>query len=128
MYVRWSRTSGYVLTLFVRLSILLTSTKIERYGAVLVLDLYRVRLEPATAHISTWATNRPLLPRTYDLPFFLDVGNGPSYNFTIPFAPGTEVSFHSLNSCTKLLTAVADAYVHGAQLLKVSHQRVDLYI
>ncbi|KAL1754032.1 hypothetical protein FB107DRAFT_291945 [Schizophyllum commune] len=28
---------------------------------------------------------------TYELPFFLDVGNGPSYNFTIPFAPGTEM-------------------------------------
>ncbi|KAL1708874.1 hypothetical protein EV121DRAFT_276824 [Schizophyllum commune] len=63
MYVRWSRTSG--------------SSGTAPYS-FLIYTAYVKR-----QRISSFAT--------YDLPFFLDVGNGPSYNFTIPFAPGTEM-------------------------------------
>ncbi|KAI5823522.1 hypothetical protein K523DRAFT_403968 [Schizophyllum commune Tattone D] len=51
---------------------------------------------------------------TYDLPFFLDVGNGPSYNFTIPFAPGTEFDSSGSNGgCSSIINIVPNTTAFG---------------
>ncbi|KAL1663900.1 hypothetical protein GGF50DRAFT_127618 [Schizophyllum commune] len=92
MYVRWSRTSG--------------SSGTAPYSFLIY-----------TAYVKH--QRQFLLHRTYDLPFFLDVGNGPSYNFTIPFAPGTEMlmcmfdSSGSNGGCSSIINIVPNTTAFG---------------
>ncbi|KAI5887960.1 uncharacterized protein SCHCODRAFT_01192793 [Schizophyllum commune H4-8] len=93
MYVKWSRTSG--------------SSSTPPYSFL----IYTAYVKRQRLFVRAPGQLTGCHCRTYDLPFFLDAGNGPTYNFTIPFAPGTEMLMCMVRIC-----------------LEVSIQRTNLYI